>query len=361
MRILFVTTSSINGGAQKHIRDTFISLCQRGEEVYLIAPKGWLTDELADYESQLYKICPSLKTQKQLVKIIRKIMPDVVNTFILSAGVMGTLAWRRVRCGKLFVTVNNQVIYEGISHVARITYPMFYRWMAKYVCAFLVKSDSVSDEVRRIVYDRVPVVSIKNGVDFQRFNRNAEFSDLRAEFGARPDEIIVTNVAALEKHKGQRYLLEAVAQLKDYPVRLVLVGDGSDAEELYRFADSLGILGKVSFLGRREDINNILANSDIFVLSSLHEGLPNALMEAMAMRLPCISTDVGGIRQLVTDDKKGILVKPKSATQIKNALCLLFNKPEMAKEIGEHAYIYIYQNFRQECVIDELMKVYSDY
>lgn len=361
MKILFITTSAINGGAQKHIRDMFISLSRRGEIVYLIAPQGWLTDELCEYESRLYKIGPSLKSQKKLVKIIKEIAPDVTNTFILSGGVMGTLAWKKVKCGKLFITVNNQVIYDGISFVGRMIYPVFYRWMAKYCRAFLVKSDSVSDEVKTIIHDKVPVLSIKNGVDFQKFDRNGMFADLRAEIGAGPEEKIVTSVAALERHKGQRFLIEAVALLKEYPIRLVLVGEGSDADELHQFVDSLGISARVSFLGRRSDINSILANSDVFVLSSLHEGLPNALMEAMSMGLPCVSTDVGGVRQLITDDDKGILVEPKSAVQIKNALCTLLDDSEKARQIGENAYTYMYQNFRQETVMEEMINIYNNY
>ena len=138
MRILFITSSSINGGAQKHIREMFKSLLGLGHDIYIAAPNGWLLDELRDYKDRTFPL-DSLKSGVRCISdVMENVKPDITNTFILSGGILGTLAWRKKKYGKLFVTVNNPVIYDGISTIGKLFYPHMYRWMSKYVSAFLV-------------------------------------------------------------------------------------------------------------------------------------------------------------------------------------------------------------------------------
>ncbi len=275
MKILFITSSSINGGAQKHIRDMFRCLSKENNQVSLVAPAGWLTDELAEYSERL-TILRSINDSAAIERVMRDVAPDITNTFILSGGVAGTKAWNKVKSGKLFVTVNNPVIYEGISLQGRILYPLFYRWMSKSATAFLVKSDSVREEVATVIKNKKPVFSIKNGIDFDVFRCDGVYPDLRTELGISSSDIIVTNVAVLEERKGQRYLIDSVKAVRDSgkAVHLLLVGEGTDALPLKKYVSDAGAERYIHFLGRRSDVNSILANSDIFVLSSLHEGLP---------------------------------------------------------------------------------------
>ena len=115
----------------------------------------------------------------------------------------------------------------------------------------------------------------------------------------------------------------------------------------------------IHFLGRRSDINVILANSDIFVLPSLHEGLPNALMEAMAMGLPCVATDVGGVRQLIDDQQSGVVVEIKNSKALYEAMSDFLQTPMLRVRYGESANKKIEQQFRQDCVTKELLEIYE--
>lgn len=362
MKILFITSSSINGGAQKHIRDMFRSLTSMGHNVYIFAPRGWLLDELKEYSAMIYSFEPSKLIIPSLLKVIDQIKPDVTNTFILSGGFIGTLVWKKQKYGKLFVTVNNPVIYDGISLLRKICYPYIYRWMSKYTSAFLVKSDMVRNEVASIIREVKPVISIKNGIDFSFFNKDAYYTSLRDEIGIRANDIVITNVAVLNQRKGQVHLIEAIAALKDkYPIHLILAGEGSYRDSLKVLISRLKVQSNIHLIGRRSDINRVLAASNIFVLSSYHEGLPNSLMEAMAMGLPIITTDVGGVRQLVKEGYSGIIIPAKSTEDIIISIEKYLSDSSLAKLYSQNAYNYLYNNFKQEVVAAELIEIYNKY
>ena len=360
MKILFITSSSINGGAQKHIKEMFLSLTRMGHTVNLAAPQGWLTNELKDFPENIIIIDSSWRNIQKMSSVINAFRPDITNTFILSGGCFGVAAWKKKKYGKIFVTVNNPVIYDGISCINRIIYPLLYKWMAKYASAFLVKSDKVRDEVRGVIRNRCKVLSIKNGIDFQCFDKDGAYSDLRETLGFSQDDIILTNVAALEERKGQKYLLDAIAKLKDkYPIQTLIVGEGSIREDLEKQIEEKDLKDNVFLLGARKDINSILYNSDIFVLSSIHEGLPNALMEAMAMGKPCVATDVGGVRQLITNEREGLVVDSKDSEGICKAVEKIINNAEYAEEIKNNAYQKMKNEFDQSAVTQELLKIYT--
>lgn len=360
MRILFVTSSSINGGAQKHIREMYKSLTSLGHEMYIAAPKGWLLDELREYRERCYSFSSIRNGIKTVSRLIETVQPDVINTFILSGAVIGTMAWKKKKIGKLFITVNNPVVYDGITVIRKILYPLLYRYLAQNAVAFLVKSDKVRDEVELVIKSKKPVISIKNGVDFTVFNKNREYSKIRSVLDIRDDEIIIGNVAVLNERKGQQYLIEAVNNLREiYPVHLIIAGEGPFRLELEQQIVKLNASKFIHLLGRRSDINTVLANCDLFVLPSLHEGLPNSLMEAMAMGLACIATDVGGVRQLITDNENGLVVRPKSSKEIVSAVKKLLTDTKIMNIFGEKAYEFMQRNFKQEVVAKDLIDIYQ--
>lgn len=360
MKILFITSNSINGGAQKHIREMFKSLTGLGHEMYIVAPQGWLIDELNSFGDKVIPLDIGFKTIPELKKIIDKIKPDITNTFILSGGVFGVAAWKKKRYGKIFVTVNNPVIYPGISTAGKLLYPRMYRWMSKYASAFLVKADKVRDEVAEVIRNKKPVISIKNGIDFSIFDKDKEYPNIREEFGIKIDDIVVTNVGALDTRKGQQYLIEASVEIrKHYPIHTWLVGEGDDRGRLSSLVKEKEAEKYIHFLGRRSDINTVLSNSNIFVLSSLHEGLPNALMEAMAMGLPCIATDVGGVTQLIRSSESGIVINPCNPSEIVNGLKYYLDNPILANHIGNNAYKTMFDVYKQDSISKELIEIYE--
>lgn len=363
MKIVFITTSSINGGAQKHMRDMFLEFYKKGHQIYLIAPRGWLTDELAEYESKIFHIDGKLIEYQKVAKMLAKIQPNIINTFLLSGGMLGYMAWKKKKIGKIFVTVNNSVIYEGIKPINRALYPMFYRYMSKGVQAFLVKSDKVRDEVETIICSRKPVLSIKNGIDFNVYNKNIEGIEFRKAMNIPADAIVITTTGALEGHKGQRYLIDAVISLhQEYDkVYCWIAGGGSLHDELETYIQGNFADEYIKLIGNRKDVPNVLAASDVYVLPSLHEGLPNSLMEAMAMGLACVATNVGGVKELISQDELGIVVEAKDCNAIYGAIKKILKNKEYAKRIGDNAYKKIKNCYGIDVVSEELENIYIWY
>lgn len=358
-RILFITSSSINGGAQKHIRDMFLRITKKGYDTYLVAPEGWLTNELSLYKEKVFILSANIKNLFSLMTIMDKIKPDIVNTFILSGGIFGYSAWLKKQYGKIFITVNNPIIYDGISRIKSKIYPLLYKYMSMKCTAFLVKSETVKNEVNQTI-SKNKAKSIKNGIDFGIFDKDI-LGTLKKELSLSDNDILISNVGVLEERKGQNYLIKAIEKITAIHdnVYLAIAGEGSYRETLETLIRDCKIENKVFLLGNRKDINNILASTDIFVLSSLHEGLPNALMEAMSMKKACISTSVGGARELVDDAVEGFIIEPKDEKQIYDKLICLINDEELKQFIANNAYNKIRQLYDIDKVVDELLNIYG--
>jgi sugar transferase (PEP-CTERM/EpsH1 system associated) len=166
--------------------------------------------------------------------------------------------------------------------------------------------------VEDIGLPRRKVLSIRNGVDTVRFSPGGR-QDARAVLGIGPESLVFGTVGRLDPVKDQVGLLEAFGRLANEPrAVLVIAGDGPCRPALEAKVAALGLRGRVRLLGEREDVPAVLAAIDVFVLSSVGEGMSNAILEAMATGLPVVATRVGGNPELVVDGTTGFLVEPRS-------------------------------------------------
>ncbi len=170
--------------------------------------------------------------------------------------------------------------------------------------------------------------SVRNGPDARRHGREL--------LGISGDELVVGSVGNFTAKKNHRMLLEAVAQLSAAP-RVVLVGIGPLRDELEAHARELGLVDRVQFTGLRDDVYDLLPAFDVFALSSDFEGLPIALLEAMASGIACVATAVGGIPEVVTDGDDGLLVPSGDTSAFATRLEKLLADPDLAAHVGEHA------------------------
>ena len=157
---------------------------------------------------------------------------------------------------------------------------------------------------------------IYNGISApENFTQSA---DLRAILEIPPTNVVITNVARLDGQKGQEYLLTAIKDLiKDYPgLTVLLVGDGPKKEEILEQIQRYRLEKHVKVLGFRNDVPQILAISDMFVLPSLNEGFPFSIVEAMGAGLPVIATDVGGNAEAIVHGTTGFIIPPKNSSEL---------------------------------------------
>jgi glycosyltransferase involved in cell wall biosynthesis len=202
-----------------------------------------------------------------------------------------------------------------------------------------------------LLSERVRVVH--NGVPMRSPERGASQQALRPGNSAQ-----VVTVARLELQKDHMSLLRAAAMLPG--VRFIFAGEGPERANLEDRVARLGLGNRVIFLGQRDDVPHLLASSDLFVLPSLHEGLPLALLEAMALGLPVVASSIGGIREVVTDGKTGLLVPPGDPVALAGAIGRLFDDPELARRLSTAAQESVRERFSVEAMVHGVSDIYRE-
>ena len=215
-----------------------------------------------------------------------------------------------------------------------------YRLGARTVDAFIAVSADVGEAVREAY--RPParrLAVIPNGVDVDRYGGEVDRSAVRAELGIADDAPVAIVVAKLMQQKGHSVLLDALpAVLARVPrLQVVLVGDGELRPELEAQANRMGLGSAVHFIGNRSDIPVLLGASDLFVLPSRWEGLPMALLEAMAAGLPLVASSVSGTREVVEHGTSGLLVPPEDGAALADAMLAVLSDPRATATMGRAA------------------------
>ena len=202
---------------------------------------------------------------------------------------------------------------------------------------------AVSDEVARsirvpVAWTPTPVEVMLHGVDLDTVRHGpVARAAARARLGLGENEFVYGTVGNLAAKKDQGTMLRAFAVVRSMmrDARLVVIGTGPREQELRRLARELGIGDSVRFLGMRDDVPELLPGLDTFVLSSLHEGLSIALVEALAAGIPIVATRVGGIPELVIHGQYGLLVPPADPGALAGAMAWLARDPEVRTRLAE--------------------------
>jgi glycosyltransferase involved in cell wall biosynthesis len=205
------------------------------------------------------------------------------------------------------------------------------------------------------------IVTAHDALDLALFTMNAASrAEVRLRFGIRDNHFVVTTVGRLSPEKGHCCLLEATRSiLNEYPdARFMIVGDGPLRDQLEQQAKSLGINTAVILAGYQPDVAGFLSASDLFVLPSLREGTPNALLEAMALAKPVVVSRVGGVPEIVQDGETGLLVPPQDSSSVAQAVLTLMHDPNRAAAMGQRARRVIEQNFNAQRLAQEIAAVY---
>jgi glycosyltransferase involved in cell wall biosynthesis len=217
------------------------------------------------------------------------------------------------------------------------------RWSYRALARLSDRTIAVSAPVRDMLctevgLDERQTVLILNGVDTELYAGAEDTCPLRAELGLGSMRVIAC-VGRLIAAKGQRYLVDALpAVVAQHPdAALVLIGDGPERAGIEDRIRALGLGRHVRLVGERNDVPRLLALCEVFVLPSFAEGIPLSLIEAMAAGKPVVATAVPGNLDVVLDERYGVLVPPRDAGAIANAICALLADPARAREIGSNA------------------------
>ncbi|HEY6558614.1 MAG TPA: glycosyltransferase [Polyangiaceae bacterium] len=239
------------------------------------------------------------------------------------------------------------------------------RWLrrtaSEFADAYVAVSNTTGEVARRNRECREGRLHvIPNGIDLAQFDADpAAKAAVSAELGISQDTRIIGTVGRLAPEKNQRLLIAAAAPLLSPAVRLMLVGTGPEEEALQSFAASLPTGRYVHFMGARNDVGRLLAAFDVFALSSLTEGLPLVIPEAMAAGLPIVSTRVGGIPDVVEDGKIGFLVPSGDERALGDCLQKLLDDPTLAAWMGTRARSVALSRYSASRMTADYMKLYE--
>jgi glycosyltransferase involved in cell wall biosynthesis len=205
-----------------------------------------------------------------------------------------------------------------------------------------------------LINPQLPIQVIPNGIDTNIFSRNNHKP-------RQDDKFRLITVSRLIKRKGIQYILNALAEIKDDYIHLMIIGEGNYENELKNLCSSLNLNNLVTFMGYqgRHTIPSFFAQSDVFILPSLAEAFGNVIAEAMACGLPIIGANEGGIPDLV-DKENGILVNPGDVEQIKSAIVFMKNNKELLIKMGKNNITKIKQNYKWDKIALDYENIYKE-
>ena len=297
----------------------------------------------------------------ELAALMKKKNIQVLRTHKYRAGFYGRLAAWRAGVPVVICSEHNSYHEKELRLLRRLTNRLLFSRTDVYV--------GVSEAIRSdlVRYDRLPhkrTRVIRNGVDLARFDPSAPHEDVRAGLSIPKDALLLVSIGRLAENKGYEYLLEGFgairSALNDRDIRLVIVGDGSYREILERMINERGLGDFVILTGQRTDVPDLLAASDVFVMPSIEEGLPNAMLEAMSMGLPVVATNVGGIPEALRDPEHGRIVGPRDPAALTRAIVEVAADPARAKSMGDAARAHVIEHFGIEATTGRWQSLYIE-
>jgi glycosyltransferase involved in cell wall biosynthesis len=225
---------------------------------------------------------------------------------------------------------------------------------------------AISAEVKReILAMRIPsekVFLIDNGIDIGRFEKRFDREKIRRKFGIPLQGKVICTVGRLSSEKGHLTLLAAAKKILNThpPLYFVIAGEGALKTELMNETKKLRIDDHFIFTGMVDDIPALLSVSDIFVLPSLTEGLPMALLEAMAAKKPVIASRVGSIPEVLSANGAGLLVPPANSQELEKSILDLLNNQQKADEMAENGYRTIVNRYSSKIMVRKYLDIYAE-
>jgi len=333
-----------------------------GDMSYLIRDKGLAFTEIGSLRNGAGLI-GNLKAFLQILMLIRKEKPDLVHLHLLKARFLGGVAAKVARVPLVVETLHGDLFtdYYGCFKTRAIL--LVERLLGHLVMDRVIAiSEKVKDNIVRFnVAPLRKVEVIPLGLELLKFaDPTAHVGELKKELGVAQGCRLVGMIGRMVPIKGCHYFLQAAHEIikVDPRVRFVLVGDGILRANLEFECQQLGISKAVTFLGWRKDLCKIYADLDVVVLSSLNEGTPLSVIEAMAAGKGVVATEVGGVSDVVTSGETGLLVPPKDSKALAEAVLRLLRDEKLRRGLEERAKASVYPKYDISRLTQDMENLY---
>jgi len=294
---------------------------------------------------------------QKLAKLLKEQKVDILHTHNFAPNLYGAIAGRLSYTPKIIATYHNKRFFEDLNIKRLIVFKMLY--YMNHVNVFVSEDAKyLAIKTSKISPNRITV--IHNGVDINKFSLEKKKKDLLNELNINDGEFVIGTISRLSKEKNLATLLRLYRNIltRYNKCKLLIIGDGPEKEELIKKAFDLRIISKTIFTGYREDIPELLNIMDLFIMTSLTEGISLTLLEAMSARKAVIATMVGGNKEIITDGHSGILVKIKDIDTIVDKVIDLINDKEKRNIFTFNARRKVIQEFSLEKMVGKYNTLY---
>ena len=355
---LHIDTARTWRGGQNQVLVTVLGLRSLGHRTMLVAhPDGELLAR-ADEGLELLPLAPvtemDLSAAWRLSRALKQLHPDIVHAHDPHAVAMAALA----------LSMSTQEVKPPLMASRRVDFHIggnsLSRWKYRQVDCFICASEAIR---QLLLADDVPehrAVTVHEGIDLGRVAA-APPANIHEELWLPHGAPVIGNVAALVPHKGQKHLIEAAALVVRHEpdARFVIAGEGELRASLEHQIKHLGLEKHVLLAGFRPDVLSLHKAFDIFVMSSVTEGLGTSILDAMASARPVVATAAGGIPEVVQDGETGILVPPRDHEAMADAVVRLLRDPPLRQRMGAAGLSLVHARFSAERMVQETLRVYE--
>lgn len=365
--ILFIIDTLEMGGSQKILIELATYLTSRGSSVFVVCLYNY-DNEVVDifrkrgirvYFMHILELLSGIVFFK-ISYIVKSKKINFIQTFLFWANWIGGIS--------AFLAGHKNIIYSvrGVNtnhpywklFVSRITSPLAKKIVinSEAIRDFTIKYEGVKDSQLILIYNGI---NCKRKVSENHISMNAVRDSLKIDYNA----YVVGYIGRLSKEKGVAFLLQAARMIMDKSeggIIFLIVGDGKEANILKEYVSANKMGDRVTFLGLRMDTMKIIIGIDVLVLPSLTESMPNSIMEAMLVGKTVIASRVGGVVELVKENKTGFLVPPQDPSALAEKIIYLRNEPQIRSMMGEEGKKRIHEFFSLEDMLKKYETLYKD-
>jgi len=369
-RVLFIITQSELGGAQQFILQ-FIKQAEKDAYDMSVAVgsdgDGSLSRALIEIGIPVFVLSAlkrnlnpiyDIQAISQIKKLIQKLQPDTLMLGSSKAGFIG--AWAARTCQprpKVIYRIGGWTFNDPWPAWKKATWRMLEKVSAGWKDIIIVNNAHDLAQAKALgIKPRQNIVLIHNGLNPYKINFLTR-EESRTQLVLPVSKKIVGVIANFYPAKGLEYLIEAAALIEREDVMWCIIGDGDGRSALKKLIDSLGLIEKVLLVGRKENAAQYLNAFDLFVLPSVKEGFPWAVLEAMAAKLPVIATNVGAVPEIIEDGVNGYVIEPRNSEQIAERVTTLLDNQSRAQEMGIQGHQRILFAFNLETTIRQIEKL----
>jgi glycosyltransferase involved in cell wall biosynthesis len=355
---LHIDTARSWRGGQNQVLVTVLGLRALGHRTMLVAhPSGELRQRAAE-GLDLVPLAPraemDLAAAWRLSRVIRQLRPEIIHAHDPHGVAMAALARSMsTQPHKPRLVASRRVDF----HLGRNALS---RWKYRQVDRFICASDAIRHMLESDGIVKSRTVTVHEGIDFEKVQA-APSAELHSELWLPHHAPLVGNVAALVPHKGQRYLVDAAAEVvRQVPdARFVIAGQGELQETLAHLIKHHHLDKHVILAGFRPDVLSVHKAFDVFVMSSVTEGLGTSLLDAMACGKPIVATTAGGIPEVVVNGETGLLAEPRDHRAMANAIVRLLKDAGLRRQMGAAGLVRVRQRFTSEIMVRNTLRVYE--